>query len=62
MILANYITIPLAAKATGLTEKAIRRKIEDGVWLEGREYRRAPDNRIYISTTGVAKWVEQATA
>ena len=59
--LAPYVTIPLASSAIGLTEKAIRRKIEDGVWVEGREYRRAPDGHIFVSIKGVSSWVEHAT-
>ena len=54
----TYVTIPKAADLIGLTEKAIRRKIESGVWIEGREYRRAPDGRVYISLEGVTSWVE----
>lgn len=37
---AQHVTIALAATLTGLSGKAIRRKIEEGKWLEGREYRR----------------------
>lgn len=59
---APYVTIPLAAGITGLSEKAIRRKIEDGKWLEGREYRRSPDGGIFISIRGYQQWVERATA
>jgi hypothetical protein len=55
---APYVVINLAALVTGLSEKAIRRKIEEGVWLEGREYIRGPDNHIYISMKGYAQWVE----
>ncbi len=57
--LAPYVTISRAAAATGLTEKAIRRKIEEGVWLEHREWRRAPDGRLYISVRGYQAWVER---
>lgn len=57
--LAPYITVSLAAVATGLTEKAIRRKIEDGKWLEGREYRRAPDGGVFVSIDGYKKWLER---
>lgn len=57
---APYVRIPLAAMMFGLTEKAIRRKIEDGKWLDGREYRRSPDGEIYISIRGVTQWVEGA--
>jgi hypothetical protein len=60
--LADCVLIPLAAKATGLSEKAIRRKIDDGVWLEGREYHRGPDGHIYISIPGYLQWVESGRA
>jgi hypothetical protein len=39
---APYVTIALAATLTDYSEKAIRRKIQDGVWLEGRGYRKSP--------------------
>ncbi len=42
----------------GYTEKAIQRKIEDGVWCEGREYRRGPDGHVFIDLAGYEKWVE----
>lgn len=56
---ARFVRIRLAAAITGLTEKAIRRKIERGVWLEGKHWRRA-DGGIYIDTKAVEKWVELA--
>lgn len=55
---APYVVIQLASVVTGLSEKAIRRKIEEGVWLEGREYVRGPDGHIYISIKGYTSWVE----
>ncbi len=57
---APYVTISLAATITGLTQKAIRRKIEDGKWIEGREFRRSPDGGIFISIKGYMQWVEAA--
>lgn len=45
---ASYVTVDLAAACIGLTDRAIRRKIQDGVWLDGREYRKGPDGRVYI--------------
>jgi hypothetical protein len=56
---APYVTIPLASSITGLTEKAIRRKIEDGKWLDGREFRRSPDGGVFISIKGYQAWVEK---
>jgi hypothetical protein len=55
----DYVTVSLASQRTGYTAKAIRRKIESGVWVEGREYRRAPDGHILISLKGYQQWVEQ---
>jgi len=57
-----FVTVQKAAGMTGYTEKAIRRKIEDGVWLEGREYRRAPDGKILISIIGFEAWVVKGRA
>lgn len=58
---AKYVTVDLAAKVTGLTEKAIRRKMQDGVWIQNRQWRKGPDGRIYINLRGVEEWVEAAT-
>lgn len=55
---ARYVRIPLAATLTGLTEKAIEKKIEDGIWLEGHEYKRK-GREIYIDMKGYEKWVER---
>jgi hypothetical protein len=50
--------VALASTIIGLSEKAIRRKIEDGKWIEGREYRRAPDGGIFVSIDGFSAWIE----
>lgn len=59
---APHVTVALAAAITGFSEKAIRRKLEDGVWPEREMWRRAPDGSILISMEGYRKWVEQAPA
>lgn len=58
---ANYVTIALAAALTGLSEKAIRRKIEEGIWLERQEYIRK-DGHVFISMRGYDRWVEKGRA
>ncbi len=50
----RYQLIPKFAEVSGYSEKAIRRKIEEGVWLENRQFRRAPDGRIMIDVEAVA--------
>lgn len=58
---ARWVTIRLAAQITGLTEKAIRRKLERGTWLEGVHWRKA-DGGIFIDMQRYNRWVETATA
>jgi hypothetical protein len=55
----RYVTVEAFAEMTGYSAKAVRRKIEDGVWREGREYRRAPDRRVLVDTRAFEKWVER---
>lgn len=42
------------------TEKAIRRKIESGVWTEGAQYHRAPDGRIVLDTVAIKRWLARS--
>ncbi|MET0218057.1 MAG: hypothetical protein ABW205_09050 [Burkholderiales bacterium] len=58
MMTTNYVQIHRFCELTGYTEKAVRLKISEGVWLEGREYRKAPDKHVLISLEGYARWVE----
>ena len=55
----EWVLIPMFASMTGYTDKAVRRKIEDGVWIEGKHYRRAPDGRITMNLKKYYQWVEQ---
>lgn len=52
----RYVTIERASVLTGYSEKAIRRKIEDGKWLEGQLWIKAPDSRILIDMEGYYRW------
>ncbi|MDB5575904.1 MAG: Excisionase [Bradyrhizobium sp.] len=38
----RYVRVRKFAEIGGYTEKAIYRKVEEGVWVLGHEYRRAP--------------------
>lgn len=51
----RYVLIPKFCADSGYSEKAVRRKIEDGIWLQNRHYRRAPDGHIMIDRVGVAE-------
>jgi hypothetical protein len=54
---APRVRIPLASAITGLTQKAIRCKIDRGSWLEGREYHRDPEGNVWVDIAGVMRWV-----
>lgn len=54
----RYVLPVVFEQLTGYTVKAVERKIEDQVWREGKEYRRAPDGRILVDLEGFEKWVE----
>lgn len=58
---ARFVTIDLASGMSGLTEKAIRRMIEDGVWAEGKHYRRR-HGRVFIDMREYELWVEKGMA
>lgn len=59
---SRRVTIDLAAAVTGLSLHGIRGKIRDGVWLEGHEYHRAPDGRVYVDLEGYEQWVATGRA
>lgn len=60
--MTRYVLIRLFCASTGYTEKAVRRKIQSGVWLQGQVWRKAPDGRILMDMEGYNKWVEQQTS
>lgn len=55
---ARYVTIELAALLTGYSMDAINRKIDAGVWLEGKEWKRPPDGKRLVDMVGYEAWVE----
>ena len=54
----RYLTIAKFATESGYSEKAIRHKMYDGTWEEGKVWRRAEDGRILIDVRGYEEWVE----
>lgn len=58
MTATRHVTIGKFSEISGYSEKAIYHKIEQGVWIEGRQWRKARDNRILIDIKGYESWVE----
>lgn len=54
---ARRARIKVAAVALGLSEGAIRKKLERGIWIEGKHWHRSPDGCIYIDMPAVDRWI-----
>ena len=61
-IATKYVRLTLFCSLTGYSEKACRRKMEQGIWVEGIHYRKAPDGNILMNLKEYEKWVEQHAA
>lgn len=57
LVVDQLMTVKAFAEHTHQTEKAVRHKINDGVWPERQVYFRAPDGRLFVSLNGWKKWV-----
>ncbi len=55
----SYVREKRFAALTGYTEKATYHKIENGTWLQGRQYCRARDGLLCIEMEGFYRWVEE---
>lgn len=58
----NYVRLPKFEELTGYSQKAVYEKIREGVWVQGREYRKAPDGHILVDLRGYERWVEGTKA
>ncbi len=56
---ARYVRVHLFEALTGYSAKAVERKIASGTWMEGREFKRAPDGHVLIDMKGYEQWVEK---
>jgi len=56
--LGEWMLINAFVIRTGYTEKAVRRKIDSGIWVEGIHFRRAPDGHITMNMLEYYRWVE----
>jgi hypothetical protein len=55
---ARYVRLPLFEALTGYSANAVEKKIQSGAWIDGREYKRAPDGHVLVDMRGYERWVE----
>lgn len=53
----RFVTIKRFAELTGYSGRAVEGKMHRGDWLEGREFRKAPDGRILMDLEAFERWV-----
>lgn len=58
-LLIESVRIPRFAEISGYTEKAVERKIESGVWMEGYEWHLTPAGERTIYIPGYQRWVKR---
>lgn len=54
----KWVLMPVFCALTGYTKEAVRKKVARGQWIEGRQYRRAPDGHIIMNMEAYYQWVE----
>jgi len=57
----DSLRIKRFCELTGWSIRAVQTKVDRGIWLMGRECKKAPDGSIIISITGYEKWVNANT-
>lgn len=54
---ASWVLISKVTELTGYTDDAIRAKKKRGEWIEGRHWRKAPDNRVVFDIVAINRWL-----
>ena len=57
----KFVRIPRFAELTGFTEKAVRKNIEAGVWVEGIHYSKK-GRIILMNLEAYDKWADEKCA
>jgi len=60
-LLPKWIRASKYAEISGITTAAIKAKRQQGVWLEGKHWVRAPDGQIMIDWRALDEWAESQT-
>jgi hypothetical protein len=55
---SRWVLINRFAEITGYSEDAVRHKVKNGTWSQGRIWRKAPDGRILVNLEEFERWVE----
>lgn len=62
MIPIEWIRKEKFCEISGITLKAVNKKIENGNWLRGKHYKTGPDGKHYINLEAYNEWVASSAA
>lgn len=54
----KWVLGKLASLMTGHSENALRKKVQDGIWLKGVHYTKGADGKLYYNWAEIDNWVE----
>jgi len=58
----KWVKLRKYCELSGDTKDAVNAKRRNGLWAEGVQWRKAPDNKIWINLEAIDKWVENSLA
>jgi len=53
----RFVTLKRFEELTGYSEEASRTKMRRGIWLQDREFVKAPDGHVLMDLEGYERWV-----
>ena len=53
----NWVLIKKLSEMSGLTTHAIYAYIKKGIWIEGKHFKKAPNNRIFFNIGEIENWI-----
>jgi len=56
----KWVKLRKYCELSGDTKDAVNAKRKNGLWAEGVQWRKAPDNKIWINLEAIDKWVEKS--
>ena len=56
----KWVKLCKYCEISGDTKDAVNAKRRNGIWAEGKQWRKAPDNKIWINIEAIDKWVENS--
>jgi len=61
LALPKWVRAKIIVAIFGYSQDAIAKKRQQGIWLEGKVWRKAPDNTLMYSPDAIDNWIENGS-